>query len=158
MLAKILSGAHVGLSAVPVTVEVDIASYGLPAFTIVGLADTAIQEARDRVRAALKNSGIDFPPKRITVNLAPADLPKEGLIFDLAIAVGVMIGSGELEAQVEDVLFVGELSLDGGLRYTNGVLPLALLAKRQGAKKLFIPKDNEVEAAVVDGIEVHAFN
>src|SRR6195256_4691419 len=134
MLAKILSGAHVGLAAVPVTVEVDIASYGLPAFTIVGLADTAIQEARERVRAALKNSGIDFPPKRITVNLAPADLPKMGPLFDLAIAVGIMIGSGQLEGKTDDILFVGELSLDGGLRYTNGVLPLALLARRQGIK------------------------
>src|SRR5260221_1819037 len=97
MLAKVLSGAHVGLTAVPVTVEVDISSAGLPGFIIVGLADTAIQEAKERVRAAIRNSNIDFPPKKITVNLAPADLPKEGPIFDLAIAVGIMLGTGQLE-------------------------------------------------------------
>src|SRR5437868_11453016 len=131
MLTKINCGANVGLNALPVTVEVDIASQGLPTFSIVGLGDKAIDEAKERVRAALRNSGIDFPPKRITVNLAPADLPKEGPLFDLAIAVGIMIGSGQLEAaksaesaKPEDILFVGELSLDGGLRYTNGVLPL----------------------------------
>src|SRR5437868_14146866 len=121
MLTKINCGANVGLNALPVTVEVDIASQGLPTFSIVGLGDKAIDEAKERVRSALRNSGIDFPPKRITVNLAPADLPKEGPIFDLAIAVGVMIGSGQIAIEIDNILFVGELSLDGGLRYTNGV-------------------------------------
>jgi magnesium chelatase family protein len=157
MLAKVLSGAHIGLTAVPVVVEVDIASQGLPNFFIVGLGDKAIDEAKERVRSALRNSGIDFPPKRITVNLAPADLPKEGPLFDLAIAVGIMIGSGQIEVKIEDILFVGELSLDGGLRLSNGVLPLALLAKREKIKKIFVPKDNEAEAAVVEGVEVYAF-
>src|SRR3989344_5792490 len=107
MLAKVFSGASVGLTALPVTVEVDIASQGLPSFTIVGLADRAIEEARERVRAALRNSSIDFPPKRITVNLAPADLPKEGPVFDLAMAVGLMIGSGQIAKAVDDTLFIG---------------------------------------------------
>lgn len=157
MLAKVISGSIMGLSAVPVTVEVDIASQGLPSFAIVGLADRAIEEAKERVRAAIRNSGIDFPPQRITVNLAPADLPKEGPLFDLAIAIGIMVGSGQLESQIADTLFVGELSLDGSLRYTNGVLALALLAKKEKIRQIFVPKDNEIEAGLVDGLEVYAF-
>ena len=157
MLAKVSSGANIGLNAVEVTVEVDIASQGLPNFTIVGLADRAIEEAKERVRAAIRNSNIDFPPKRITVNLAPADLPKEGPLFDLAIAVGIMIGSGQLEAEVDDTLFIGELSLDGGLRYTNGVLPLTLLARTLKKKRIFVPQANQAEAAIVSGIEVFGF-
>lgn len=157
MLSKVLSGTHVGIGAVPVIVEVDIASYGLPNFTIVGLGDKAVEEAKERVRAALRNSGIDFPPRRITVNLAPADLPKEGPTFDLAIAMGIIVGSGQLESDLSDTMFVGELSLDGGLRYTHGVLPLVILARQNGIKRIFLPKDNETEAAVIDGIEVYAF-
>lgn len=157
MLAKVLSGANVGLEAVPVIVEVDIASQGLPSFTIVGLADRAVEEAKERVRSALRNSGADFPPKRITVNLAPADLPKEGPLYDLAIALGLLIGSGQLASQLEDTLLVGELSLDGSLRHTQGVLPLALLARKQGLKRIFVPKDNSLEAAVVAGIDVYPF-
>lgn len=157
MLSKVLSGANIGLKAVPVTVEVDVASQGLPSFTIVGLADRAIEEAKERVRAALRNSNIDFPPKRITVNLAPADLPKEGPIYDLAIAIGIMISSGQLEEVVENILFLGELSLDGGLRYTHGVLPLVMLAKSLGVKKVFVPKDNGAGAAVVEEVNVFGF-
>jgi magnesium chelatase family protein len=157
MLAKVLSGANLGLNALPVTVEVDIASQGLPSFFIVGLADRAIEEARERVRSALRNSDIEFPPKRITVNLAPADLPKEGPIYDLAIAIGIMIGSGQLMAETKDILFLGELSLDGSLRPITGVLPLALLAKREGIHKIFLPKDNAREAALLDDLEVYPF-
>lgn len=157
MLSKVLSGANVGLNAVPVTVEVDVASFGLPTFTIVGLADRAIEEAKERVRAALRNSNIDFPPKRITVNLAPADLPKEGPAFDLAIAVGIMISSGQLETLTDTTLFIGEVSLDGSLRYTHGVLPLVMLAKSMGIKRVFVPKDNGAGAAIVDGVEVFGF-
>lgn len=157
MLAKVLSGANVGLNSVQVVVEVDIASQGLPTFTIVGLADRAVDEARERVRSALRNSGIDFPPKRITVNLAPADLPKEGPIFDLAIAVGLMVGSGQLGEIDRSTLFAGELSLDGSLRYTHGVLPMVLMAKRDGIKRVIIPEDNAVEASVVGGVEVYPF-
>ena len=157
MLAKVLSGANVGLNALPVTVEVDIASQGLPNFTIVGLADRAIEEAKERVRAALRNSEIDFPPKRITVNLAPADLPKEGPLYDLPIAVGIMIASGQLEDPKEKIMYVGEVSLDGSLKHTQGVLPLTILAKKRGIKKIFIPKDNIVEATVIEDVEVYPF-
>ncbi len=158
MLSKIYCGANIGLETVPVTVEVDIAASGLPSFTIVGLADRAVEEARERVRAALRNSNIDFPQKKITVNLAPADLPKEGPSFDLAIAVGLMIGSGQLEGDFSDTLFFGELSLDGSLRHTKGVLSLALLAKKCGKSKIFVPQENGLEAAVVEGISVFGFD
>lgn len=158
MLAKVLSGANVGIDALPVTVEVDIAAQGLPAFTIVGLADRAVEEAKERVRSALRNSGADFPPKRITVNLAPADLPKEGPVFDLSIAVGLLLSSGQLMVDTKDSLFVGELSLDGGLRFTHGVLALTVLAKKLGIKRVIIPKDNIREASVVGGVEVYGFD
>src|SRR3970282_2150708 len=115
MLAKVTSAAIVGLDAVPITVEVDIAAMGLPSFTIVRLPDKAVEESKERVRAALKNSGADLPPRRITVNLAPADLPKEGPAYDLPIALGILIATGQLRAQTEDSIFLGELSLDGSL-------------------------------------------
>lgn len=157
MLAKVLSGANVGLEAVPVVVEVDVAAVGLPSFTLVGLADKAVEEAKERVRVALRNSNIDFPQKRIIVNLAPADIHKEGPVYDLPIAVGIMYGSGQLEVNLDDTLFVGELSLDGGLRQTAGVLPLTVLAKKLGLKRIIVPKDNGVEASIVDGVEIYAF-
>ncbi len=157
MLAKVLSGANIGLDAVVVTIEVDIAAQGLPSFAIVGLADKAIEESKERVRAAIRNSGADFPSKKITVNLAPADLPKEGPVFDLGIAVGILAGTGQIVSNLEDTLFVGELSLDGGLRHTQGVLPLAILAKQQKIKRVFVPKDNGLEASAVLGVEVYAF-
>src|SRR6266700_5763587 len=106
MLAKVLSAAVVGLDAVPVEVEVDIASQGLPSFTIVGLPDKAVEEAKERVRSAIRNSGADFPAKRITVNLAPADLPKEGPSYDLPIALGILIASEQLRAQIDDSVFL----------------------------------------------------
>src|SRR5690349_8341544 len=127
MLAKVWSGALVGLDGVPVEVEVDISAQGLPSFTIVGLADRAVEEARERVRSALKNSGADFPAKRITVNLAPADLPKEGPSYDLPIGLGILLASEQLQVDTTDLLFTGELSLDGRLRHTNGILSHALL-------------------------------
>src|SRR5205085_5160222 len=111
MLARVLSAAIVGLCAVPVEVEVDIASQGLPNFFIVGLGDKAVDEAKERVRSALRNSGADFPARRITVNLAPADLPKGGPAYDLAIALGILIASGQLQTDVSDTLVTGELSL-----------------------------------------------
>lgn len=157
MLAKVTSGANLGIDGLKVIVEVDIASQGLPSFTIVGLADRAIEEAKERVRSALRNSGADFPPKRITVNLAPADIPKEGPLYDFPIALGILIGSGQLEADLSSTLALGELSLDGGLRYTNGVLPLTILAKKLGVKRVFIPKDNIKEAAIIEGIDIYAF-
>src|SRR3990172_5202063 len=114
MLAKVTSGATVGLDSIPITVEVDIASQGLPSFTIVGLPDKAVEESKERVRAALKNSGAEFPARRITVNLAPADLPKEGPAYDLPIALGLLIASGQLGStlKLEKTVVLGELSLD----------------------------------------------
>ena len=129
MLAKVNSAAVVGLDAIPIEVEVDIASQGLPSFTIVGLPDKAVEESRERVRAAIKNSGADFPAKRITVNLAPADLPKEGPSYDLPIALGILLASEQLKGDFSDSFFTGELSLDGRLRHTNGILPQTILAK-----------------------------
>lgn len=155
MLAKVISGAVVGLDAVPIEVEVDIASQGLPNLFIVGLPDKAVDEARERVRSAIKNSGADFPAKRITVNLAPADLPKEGPSYDLPIALGILIGSGQLAPDITNSLFSGELSLDGRIRPVNGVLPLALMCKERKIKNIFVPVENAREAAIVQGIDVY---
>lgn len=155
MLIKALAGVNVGISPQLVSVEVDVASYGLPSFTIVGLPDKAIDEAKDRVRTAIRNSGFDFPPKKITVNLAPADLPKEGPHFDLPIALGVLVASGQADFNLEELMILGELSLDGKLRKTAGVLPLTILAKKKKLKKILIPSDNGTEAAIVGGIEIY---
>jgi magnesium chelatase family protein len=159
MLAKILSGAVVGLEAIPVTVEVDIAAVGLPSFTIVGLPDKAIEESKERVRAAIKNSGAEFPAKRITVNLAPADLPKIGPAYDLPIALGILIASGQIAQLIGDVLCVGELSLDGSLRHTNGILPLAMMAKeKKVTQSMFAPSPDAQEAAIVKDLRVFSIN
>ena len=167
MLAKVLSGANVGLDAIGVTCEVDIASSGLPSFTIVGLADRAVEESKERVRSAIRNSGADFPAKKITVNLAPADLPKEGPAYDLPIALGLLLASEQIPAvnpgppagglNLNESLAVGELSLDGALRRTQGILPLCILAKQMGLKRVLVPKENAMEAAVVKGLEILAF-
>ncbi len=158
MLAKITSAATVGMNAIPVEVEVDIPNEGLPSLTIVGLPGKAVEEAKERVRSAIKNSGADFPISRITINLAPADLPKEGPVYDLPIALGILIASGQISVNTSDSLFFGELSLDGTLRHTKGILPLAFLAKEKGFKKVYLPKVNETEAAVVPGIDIYAFD
>ena len=155
MLAKITSAATVGLDSIPITVEVDIASQGLPSFTIVGLPDKSVEESKERVRAALKNTGADFPAKRITVNLAPADLPKEGPAYDLPIAVGILVASGQLDSELGSSVFYGELSLDGSLRHTIGVLPSAMMATKNKFKKLFIPSVNAKEATIVNGLKVY---
>ncbi|MEX2007813.1 MAG: YifB family Mg chelatase-like AAA ATPase [Candidatus Levyibacteriota bacterium] len=154
MLAKVNSSAVVGLDAVLVEVEVDIASQGLPSFTIVGLPDKAVEEAKERVRSAIKNSGADFPAKRITVNLAPADLPKEGPSYDLPIAVGILMASEQLKTDISDALFTGELSLDGRLRHTNGVLSQVILAKDKKLKRVFLPEVNIKEANVIKGLQI----
>lgn len=155
MLAKVMSAAVVGLDAVPIEVEVDIASQGLPNFFIVGLPDKAVDEAKERVRSAIKNSGADFPAKRITVNLAPADLPKEGASYDLAIALGILIASGQLAPDITDSIFSGELSLDGRVRSINGALPQALMAKAIKIKQVFLPVDNAKEVAIIQGVDVY---
>ena len=155
MLAKITSAAVVGLDAVPITVEVDIAAMGLPSFTIVGLPDKAVEEAKERVRAAIKNTGCDFPPKRITVNLAPAHLPKEGPAYDLPIALGILIAAEQLApSDLSDSIFLGELSLDGSVSRIWGVLPCAIMAREKKFTNFFIPSDNLGEAQVVDKISV----
>lgn len=155
MLAKVNSSAVSGLEAVPITVEVDVAAMGLPSFTIVGLPDKAVEEAKERVRAALKNSGFDFPSKRITVNLAPADLPKEGPSYDLPIALGILLASEQLVADIKDSLFLGELSLDGSLNHVSGVLPQVMMAKVKRLKKVFLPPVNSKEASSARGISVY---
>ncbi|HLC88002.1 MAG TPA: YifB family Mg chelatase-like AAA ATPase [Patescibacteria group bacterium] len=156
MLIKAIAGVNIGITPQLVNVEVDVASYGLPSFTIVGLPDKAIDEAKDRVRTAVRNSGFDFPPKKITVNLAPADLPKEGPHFDLPIALGILIASGQVDITLDDLMILGELSLDGSLRRTHGVLPLTILARKKKFKKILVPVENGDEAAIVGGIEVYA--
>lgn len=153
MFAKVFSATVVGLEGVLVEVETDILS-GLPAFTLVGLPDKAVEESKERVRSALKNTGADLPARRITVNLAPGDLPKEGSSFDVAIAVSLLLASEQLKTDVSDAIFLGELSLDGSFRPASGVLAIALLARSLGMKRLFIPEQNTQEAAVVEGISI----
>lgn len=158
MLSKILSGALVGLESVLVEVEVDIPRRGFPKFNIVGLPDKAVEESKERVRSALINSGGYFPDYRITVNLAPADLPKEGSYYDLPIALGILQASGQLPIQEISALVVGELSLDGTLRSTPGLLPLTLLARKEKLKAIFLPAPNAPEAAVVEGVDIMPIN
>jgi magnesium chelatase family protein len=153
MLAKVMSCAVVALEGAIVEVEADI-SPGLPSFTIVGLPDTAVQEARERVRAAIRNSGCIFPNRRITVNLAPADLKKAGPAYDLPIAIGILLSSEQVYADVSKTLFLGELSLDGSLRHTHGILPMVAIAKEKGLADVFVPADDANEASLLDGIKV----
>ncbi len=154
MLAKIKTQVVVGLDAHYVDVEVDI-SNGLPNFSIVGLPDTAVKESKDRVKAALKNCGFNLPSKRITVNLAPANLKKEGGSFDLPIAISLLVASGYIDpTSCRDKIFCGELSLDGQVRAVNGVLPMALGLSKNGFKNLVLPKENALEAQVVENINI----
>ncbi|MFW6150255.1 MAG: YifB family Mg chelatase-like AAA ATPase [Chloroflexota bacterium] len=153
MLAKARSCAVVGLEGALVEVEVDI-SPGLPSFTIVGLPDKAVQEARERVRSAIRNSGYKFPTRRITVNLAPADLKKEGPAYDLPIAISILVSSTQLQADLDGTVVLGELSLDGRLRHTHGVLPMVSLARSRGAGKVYLPIEDAKEASLVAGIDI----
>ena len=157
MLSKVLSGAVSGINGYIVNVEVDI-SRGLPCFEIVGLPGSAVKESRERVRTAVKNSGCEFPPNRITVNLAPADTKKEGPAFDLPIAVGVLSSLNRIDSEkFNDCLILGELSLDGGIRPVSGVLPIVYGALKEGIKKCVVPPDNADEAALVEGLDVYTF-
>src|SRR6476646_7565233 len=127
----------------------------MPMFTMVGLPDTSVRESRDRVRSAIRNSGFEFPPHRITVNLAPADVRKAGSSFDLPIALGLLATSGALERRhIEDTVVLGELSLDGGINAVRGVLPIAVAARRLGLRRLLLPPQNAAEACAVTGLEV----
>ncbi len=151
MLARVTSAAVVGIEAAPIHVEVDVA-LGLPGCHIVGLPDAGVKEGRVRIRGALENSGFKLPPRRITVNLAPADLRKDGAAFDVPIAVGMLCAAGVLDpAALEASLFVGELALDGSVRPVRGVLPIAAWARAQGMRRLFVPRANLREASVVGG-------
>src|SRR5438094_6070371 len=154
MLASLRTAAVFGVEACPVHVEVDV-SFGLPGFTMVGLPDASVRESRDRVRTAIRNSGFDFPPHRITVNLAPADLRKAGSAFDLPIALGILAAQGIVERRhIADLVLLGELSLDGSIQATRGVLPIAAAARREGLAGILLPARNAGEAAIVAGLDV----
>lgn len=154
MLSKVKSSSVVGIDGVLVEVEIDITN-GLPMFSIVGLPDNAVRESKDRVKSSVKNSGYEFPNKKITVNLAPADLKKEGAGFDLPLAIGLLQASGILSSDsLENYTIIGELSLDGAVRPVPGVLPMALAARDNGQKGIIVPSLNKKEAAIVDGIQV----
>lgn len=153
MLAKVLTGTTLGIDAYPVEVEVDI-SRGLPSFSTVGLPDNAVKESKDRVKSAIKNSGYAFPAKRITVNLAPAHIKKEGTAFDLPVAIGILKAEGVIKSEnLADYLILGELSLDGRIKPVRGALSVAVCSKILN-KKLILPKNNSEEAALVEGVEV----
>ncbi len=155
MLAYVKSSAVLGINAYIVVVETDI-STSIPSWAIVGLPDAAVQESRERVRSAIRNTGFEFPQRRITINLAPADIRKEGPSFDLPIALGILVGSGQVNGDLlSETLIVGELSLDGAVRAVSGVLPVALAARDEGVRRVLVPRTNTLEAAVVEGVEVY---
>jgi magnesium chelatase family protein len=156
MISKVLSGAVFGIDAYLVEVEVDIAS-GFPQFSTVGLPEGAVKESKERVRAAIKNCGYEFPQKRITVNLAPADIRKEGSAFDLPIAIGILATTGILEVEkLSKYTILGELSLDGRVKAVKGALPTAICVRDSRLKGIILPKENAEEAAVVGGIDILA--
>ena len=155
MLARVHSATLIGVDAHPVQIEVDITK-GLEAFNLVGLPDAAVRESRERVRSAIRNSGFTYPTERITVNLAPADIRKEGPAFDLPIAIAILLASGQISANsVEDTAIVGELALDGLVRPITGALPIAIGARQNGKVRLMVAAQNGPEAAVVDDFDVY---
>ena len=155
MLAQVDSSAILGIDAYVVRVEVDISS-SLPSFTIVGLPDAAVQESRERVRSAIKNTGLDFPLRRITINLAPADIKKQGPSFDLPIAVALLAATGQVrDEKLAEGLFVGELALDGTVSPVAGVLPIAIKARADKKPFLVVPEANAREAAIVSDVKVY---
>lgn len=155
MLSKVFSGATIGLDGVLIEVEVDVAETGFPKFNIVGLPSKAVDEAKERVRTSIVNASFEMPDTRITVNLAPADIPKEGSAFDLPIAVSILAAAGAVRKEtVVDSLFIGELSLQGKLRRVPGVISVAILARSKKIRQLFVPRQNAYEASLVDGIDI----
>ncbi len=155
MVSKLYSMGIFGMESFIVEVEADI-SNGMPSFDIVGLPDASVKESRDRVRAAIRNCGFDFPVSKITVNLAPADIKKAGPIYDLPILIALLKSSRQLSVDTNESIFIGELSLSGDLRPVNGILPMVIKAKEEGFKQIFLPSSNALEGAVVDGISVFA--
>lgn len=155
MISKVSTATVYGIDGIKIDVEVDI-SYGLPAFSIVGLPETSVKESKERVRAAIKNSGFEFPNDRITINLAPADVRKEGSSFDLPIAIGILTAMGIIkEEEIRGYLIAGELSLDGRIRGIRGVLSITMLANKEGYRKIIVPLENGHEASIVRGIQVY---
>jgi magnesium chelatase family protein len=151
----VFSMSVIGMESYPVSVEVDV-SQGLPQFATVGLPDASVKESRDRIKAAIKNSGYSFPRNHVTVNLAPADIRKEGTGFDLPIAVGILAAEELIEeSALQNCFFIGELSLDGSIKGVRGVLPAAFKAKELGIQSVFVPEENAAEAAMVEGINVY---
>jgi magnesium chelatase family protein len=158
MLAKVLSGALIGIDAYPVEVEVDIVQ-GLPQFATVGLPDGAVKESKDRVKSAIKNSGYEFPVRRITINLAPADIRKDGAAFDLPMAIGILAATGVVKReQAGKFAFLGELSLDGCIKPVRGALPVAVAARQWGLDGLILPLENAREGAIVEGLDVYGLS
>jgi magnesium chelatase family protein len=156
VLASLRTAAVFGVDACPVHVEVDV-SFGLPSFVMVGLPDTSVRESRERVRLAIRNSGFEYPPHRITVSLSPADVRKAGASFDLPIALGILAASGVVERRhIADLVVLGELSLDGSIQATRGVLPIAVAARRDALAGMLLPSGNACEAAIVSGLDVFA--
>ena len=155
MIAKVQSYALIGLEGVAVTVEADV-SKGIPSYEIVGLPDTAVKESKERVRSAVKNSALDFPAHKITVNLAPAYVKKAGSAFDLPLAVSILLASGNLQADASGIVFLGELALNGDLRAVTGVLPALISARDKGFTKFVVPYDNRKEAGYIHGVDVYA--
>ena len=154
MLSIIKTMSTQGLDGYLIEVQVDV-SPGMPDWIIVGLPDTSVKEAKERVRTAIKNSGYEFQSKKIVVNLAPANTRKEGSLFDLPIAIGILINFGKIKKQnIEDTIFVGELSLDGKLNKAKGILPICIEAKKIGIKRIILPKENVKEAAIVKELEI----
>ncbi len=157
MFSKVKSVGLFGLNSYMIEIEADVCG-GLPCFDVVGLPDTAVKESRDRVRSAIKNCGFNFPTGRITVNLAPADKKKEGAVYDLPILLSILQASNQLERNVDDSIFLGEVSLDGHLRGVNGVLAMVITARQNGIKNVYVPFDNAAEAAVVEGITIYGIS
>lgn len=154
MLSIIKSMSLQGLEGYLVDVQVDVAA-GMPNWGVVGLPDISVKEAKERVRTAIKNSGYEFPSRRIVINLAPADTRKEGSFYDLPIAIGILIDFGEIRKQsMTETVVIGELSLDGHINHVNGILPMCIEAKKLGIKKVILPKKDAEEAAIVDGLQV----
>lgn len=155
MIANVFTGSVLGIDGYKITVEVDM-NQSLPGLTIVGLPDAAVSEAKERIRSAIKNSGYSFPTKKIVINLAPADIKKEGSGFDLPMAIGVLVSNGDIDPEdIKTTAFIGELSLDGSLRGVSGILPTVSSLKNEGIEKIIIPKENAVEAALIKEMEVY---
>ncbi|MDD3150474.1 MAG: YifB family Mg chelatase-like AAA ATPase [Candidatus Gastranaerophilales bacterium] len=158
MVSNIITGSVIGIDGYKIVAEVDLIN-SIPGMTIVGLPDSAVTEAKERIRSAIKNSGFNFPMKKVVINLSPADIKKSGSGFDLPMAIGILASNGDIEAiKLEQTAFLGELSLEGNIRRINGILPTVLELKRQGVKQVFLPEENAYEASLIDDIEIYPSN